>query len=507
MDIYQDRVEIGNPGGLYGGRTVANLDEGIPVSRNKVLANLLRSVPRPYGRGVVAEAAGTGVPRMIGSMRQQGLPAPDYEATTIDRVTVKLSRFGLLDPDVRAWLDSLPGGPRGTAADSVLALARRDGKVRAVDVRRNLGLDSDDVRDLLGELVAEGLLVGMNDGPYVLADLRLRMAATGARWAVLSVLDTRKPLKIQDIAERTGTPIVRVNEFWRALGFPTPDPGAVVFSERDLDVFSQWHDLVESGAIDTATSRSLLRANSHLADRLALWQYEALVEDSSRRLMLDDTTARMYVLDHMREYIDVFQEMFVYSWRRQLEATLSRFDREVSQRGHEERHSRFPLNRCLGFVDMVSYTSSSTILGDSLVGLIERFEEESRTAVIEEGGRVVKMIGDAVLYIADDLPTGLRVATALIERLNADDEMLPVRASFVRGDVFSRSGDVFGPTVNLASRLVDIAPVGKILTDPATAAAIAAGKGGEGYGLEEFPTADLRGFGPVSPYLLSSRVS
>ena len=140
------------------------------------------------------------------------------------------------------------------------------------------------------------------------------------------------------------------------------------------------------------------------------------------------------------------------------------------------------------------------------MGLIERFEEESRNAVIEEGGRVVKMIGDAVLYIADDLPTGLRVATALIERLNADDEMLPVRASFVRGDVFSRSGDVFGPTVNLASRLVDIAPVGKILTDPTTAAAIAAGEVGDGYELEEFPTADLRGFGPVSPYLLSSVV-
>lgn len=311
----------------------------------------------------------------------------------------------------------------------------------------------------------------------------------------------------RDLAEATDTPIKRVLQFWIALGFQAPDPDEQMFSQRDLDVFGKWHDLVESGVIDTATSRSLLRANSHLADRLALWQFEALVEDSMRRLMLDDTTARMYVLDHMREHIDVFQEMFVYSWRRQLEATLSRFDREVSQRGHEERHSRFPLNRCLGFVDMVSYTSSSTILGDALVGLIERFEEESRTAVIEEGGRVVKMIGDAVLYIADDLPTGLRVATALIERLNADDEMLPVRASFVRGDVFSRSGDVFGPTVNLASRLVDIAPVGKILTDPATAAAIAAGKGGEGYELEEFPTADLRGFGPVSPYLLSARVA
>ena len=311
----------------------------------------------------------------------------------------------------------------------------------------------------------------------------------------------------RDLAEMTDTPIERVFRFWNALGFQAPNEEDPVFSQRDLDVFSRWHDLVESGGIDTSTSRSLLRANSHLADRLALWQFEALVEDSVRRLKLDDTTARMYVLDHMREYIDDFQEMFIYSWKRQMEATLSRFDREVSQRGHEERHNRFPLNRCLGFVDMVSYTSSSTILGDALVGLIERFEEESRNAVIEEGGRVVKMIGDAVLYIADDLSTGLRVVTALIERLNADDEMLPVRASFVRGDVFSRSGDVFGPTVNLASRLVDIAPVGKILTDPATAAAIAAGKGGEGYELEEFPTADLRGFGPVSPYLLSSVVN
>ena len=83
--------------------------------------------------------------------------------------------------------------------------------------------------------------------------------------------------------------------------------------------------------------------------------------------------------------------------------------------------------------------------------------------------------------------------------------MLPVRASFVRGDVFSRSGDVFGPTVNLASRLVDIAPVGKILMDPTTAAAIAAGKAGMGYDVEEFPSATLRGFGTISPYLLTYR--
>lgn len=310
---------------------------------------------------------------------------------------------------------------------------------------------------------------------------------------------------IRMLAESSGSPIERVNEFWSSMGFQRPDPDEPVLTARDVEVFASWNELVESGAIDVATSRSLLRANSHLADRLSLWQFEALVEDAIRRLGLDDTTARMYVLDHMRERVTAFERMLLHSWRRQMEALLTRLDKEVARRGHEDSRARFPLNRSLGFVDMVSYTSSSAILGGAVVDLIERFEEESRQAVTEAGGRIVKTIGDAVLYIADDLATGLKVATSLIERLSADDTILPVRASFVRGDVFSRSGDVFGPTVNLASRLVDIAPVGKILTDPTTAAAIAAGKGGDGYVLEDFPSAELRGFGQVTPYVLTTR--
>lgn len=308
----------------------------------------------------------------------------------------------------------------------------------------------------------------------------------------------------RDLAELTGMRVEEVIHFWKSMGLPPSSEDAVAFTDRDLDAFRQWSGLLASGDIDEASSRSLLHAHSHLADRLALWQVEALVEGAARRLGLDDTTARMYVLDHMRERVAVLEAAFTHAWQRQLEALLARTDREVAQRGHEESpHKRFPLNRSLGFVDMVSYTSSSAILGGRLPGLIERFEEESRLAVVGEGGRVVKMIGDAVLFIADDLPTGLRVVTALIERLQADDEILPVRASFVRGDVFSRSGDVFGPTVNLAARLVDIAPVGRILTDASTAAAVAAGKGGAGYTLEEFPSAELRGVGTVHPYLLA----
>ncbi len=320
-----------------------------------------------------------------------------------------------------------------------------------------------------------------------------------------SLLGGPQTLTIEDVASMAGVTIEEVRDFWVAMGFPSPQSEEKVFTENDAKLFLQWSRFMASGAIDTATARSLLRANSHLADRLGLWQVEALVEDTMRRFGLDDTAARMYVLDHIRERVDVLEDVLRHSWRRQLDALLKRMDHEISTRGHEGLQPRFPLNRSLGFVDMVSYTSSSAILGGKLVDLIGRFEQLSRDAVTDAGGRVVKMIGDAVMYIADDLETGLRVAVSLIEQLGADDQMLPVRASFVRGDVFSRSGDVFGPTVNLASRLVDIAPVGKILMDPTTAAAIAAGKAGMEYDVEEFPSATLRGFGTISPYLLTYR--
>src|SRR5699024_5184750 len=77
-------------------------------------------------------------------------------------------------------------------------------QVTVADLRINLGLDSDECRDVLAELLAADLLVGMNDGPYVLADPTMTTAVSGARWEILSALSPSAPLSIAEIAEATG---------------------------------------------------------------------------------------------------------------------------------------------------------------------------------------------------------------------------------------------------------------------------------------------------------------
>lgn len=205
VDVYPDRVEVTNPGGFWGGKTKENVGDGKSASRNESLVRILRDVPMPDGRSTVCEDNGTGVPLMVHAMRKHGLPAPDYSASTIDHVVVRLDRFGLFDPETKAWLSSLPEhDSSGHEQEAALALARRSGAVCVNDLRANLGLDSDVCRAVLADLVADGLLVGVNDGPYVLADHRKTAAATAAEWEVLAVLTTSEPRTIREISDSTG---------------------------------------------------------------------------------------------------------------------------------------------------------------------------------------------------------------------------------------------------------------------------------------------------------------
>ena len=80
VDIYPDRVEVINPGGLWGGKTVETLDDGISCCRNAFLMKVLRSLPASKEMGVRVEGQGSGIAMMKNILHELQLPQPRFDA-------------------------------------------------------------------------------------------------------------------------------------------------------------------------------------------------------------------------------------------------------------------------------------------------------------------------------------------------------------------------------------------------------------------------------------------
>ncbi len=329
--------------------------------------------------------------------------------------------------------------------------------------------------------------------------------ATDAQDATLDRLDAallggRPGLTLAALAEAAGVSETFARSFWRSMGFPDATAETATYTEKDVEALRAVAALLAEDVLDERTAASLLRALGHTNDRLVLWETEALVEDAVRRFDLDDTSARIVVLDRLPDVLDRLEELLRYGWRRQMAALAHRTHDDVALRHLDESIlDRLPLIRAIGFADMVSYTQLTASLGpQQLAALVQSFEDTARDIVTGAGARVVKMIGDAVLYVADDLTTAARVALDLTDAIRALPSGLSLRSSLVWGRVLSRSGDVFGPTVNLASRLADVATPGTVLMDRASAAALATADITGVSLVPQYPT-EVEGVGIVTP--------
>ncbi|MCR2053219.1 adenylate/guanylate cyclase domain-containing protein [Actinomyces bowdenii] len=331
-------------------------------------------------------------------------------------------------------------------------------------------------------------------------------------WAALAghqrlLLGEDPSLTLEQMAEQAGTDLEMAKRFWRAMGFADVAPDEVRFTGSDAAALRNTLSLIcQDGdqGMEVAGALELLRAQSYTMDRLVLWQFETLVGDLIQRRGLNDTQARLEALSEVGDMVDTLSKQLAYVWRRHLASLLSRTDAEVANRDREDTGPDFyPLTRALGFVDIVSFTQRAQGMSKrALTLLLEDFENTARDVVTSRGARVVKTIGDAVMYIADDLPTAADVVTSLVEELQSGPDAIRVRASLVHGRVVSRSGDVFGPTVNLASRLVDAADPGGIRMDETTAMAILHGPVAGRYRVGQCHEVVAKGLGQIVPWSL-----
>lgn len=197
VDVYPDRVTITNPGGLWGGKTLENLDDGISRCRNQTLLQILQHIPLSNAVGAIAEGQGSGVRFMISEMRARALERPLFYVTP-DQVTVELRRHGAEVPEQRKWLQQLAKRDLTAHEDAALLLARREGQVTVEMLHEALRIDSDKVRHLLRRLLEGGLLHSQGPETYTLAEGREPIRR--ADLAVLDVLSTTQPLDIHAIA-------------------------------------------------------------------------------------------------------------------------------------------------------------------------------------------------------------------------------------------------------------------------------------------------------------------
>lgn len=270
------------------------------------------------------------------------------------------------------------------------------------------------------------------------------------------VLVGKRTLDRQQVSDEAGVPLELAQELWQQLGFPHAEDGELAFTDRDVEALELTSTLISLGVLTPESQSALVRTWGRAYARLAEWQVHLLADVA---LQSDQPEQRLAEL--VEEVLPRVEQLQSYVWRRHLASAanrlLARSDDSVGNTS----------TMAVAFVDIVGYTSRSKHLEDrELVDWVEHFEDTMARLVVERGGRIIKAIGDAVLFVADD-PVAAAEVTLTATALGADeDDPFPqVRAGMAYGEVVTRLGDVFGPTVNIASRLTSIARPSSVLID------------------------------------------
>ena len=249
---------------------------------------------------------------------------------------------------------------------------------------------------------------------------------------------------------------------WRSFGLPTPT--GEVFGAADLEALRTWLDvremLGEAGAV--GMSRVIGAGMGRLAE----------AESAAMRVGLDGqvdrghtgsevTTGRAYAL--VAEMVPRIGNVLDTVHRHHIEAARRHF--ELVAPGYDDAL------RCgVGFADLSDFTQMSQEMPlAALSVLLAEFDHASSETVADGGGRVVKFLGDAVMYVAPTTGALAGIALDLVHHPKAAVAGLRVRAGIAFGDLLAQDGDYFGPPVNLAARLVAAAEPGEVLAEPGLA--------------------------------------
>ncbi len=266
---------------------------------------------------------------------------------------------------------------------------------------------------------------------------------------------------LQSAAEALGVPADDVTRAWAWLGLTAAGPDVAVLSQADVDALATWVAIKTVVGEDGASGvlRVLGSAMARLAEAESSMIRAGMPDIQMNHTHDELATAQAYrtaaeFIPRMGALIDTVHRHHLISARTYFEGIVEDSSASVT---------------CgIGFADLSGFTALTQALTPAqLSHLLTEFGATVADVVHADAGRIVKFIGDAVMWVSRTPEQLAEAAVDLVDHPRARNANLQVRAGLGYGTVLAINGDYFGNPVNLAARLVAAAEPGQILAAPA----------------------------------------
>ena len=256
-------------------------------------------------------------------------------------------------------------------------------------------------------------------------------------------------LQRAEVEALAGVDSERSVRWWRAMGFPEVTPGEIAFGTEDVDIVRRLDSMIAAGAVSDDDVARLARLMGASFSRLV--EAQLAVIPALLAAVPAAHADRLGALDRIEgdvgsDAIGFVESTMNYVWRRHLLAALA----------HSLSMGEDNGIRTVGFADLSGFSRiSKSASAEEITEIVEIFETAAFDVVSAHAGRVVKLIGDEVMFVADSFDDAIEISLDLISRLRPIEALPPLHCGIATGSTVLVGGDVFGQTVNLASRLTD----------------------------------------------------
>lgn len=282
-----------------------------------------------------------------------------------------------------------------------------------------------------------------------LGTLAVELALGGARQHTLS-----------QVARSAGLGREYLRDLMRASGRPEPRPRERIFTDEDIELARLVAEFLDAGLPRKEVlevSRVVGQAMAQTAEALRRMVGDALLEPGD-----SEYTLALRYWDASEQLGPLMGTVLQYQLRAHLRDGIG--GELMSEAEREAGRLTGTREVTVAFADLVDYTRVGEQLpAEDLGGIAERLTELALEAA-RRPVQLVKMIGDAAMFVSPAAPELVATVVDLVEAVNSEGPGFPaVRVGMAIGPATARGGDWFGTTVNVASRITNLAKPGRIL--------------------------------------------